>query len=137
MKNKEDDLQTAVVTYLKLEYKALFCASLGGAYQKHHSQRLKAKRTGYIAGFPDLFIYEPRGVYHGLALELKTLKGTPYKGNGHYKKLYDVGGKRYNQTEWLEGLRLRGYHALFVVGFDNTKNVIDKYFSLNEGESFS
>ena len=56
MKAAEDKLQTAIVSYLKMEYRALYCASLGGQYQKYHSQRLKAKRTGYVAGFPDLFI---------------------------------------------------------------------------------
>ena len=127
--SEEDDLQTAVVTYLKLRYKSLFCASLGGQYQKYESQRRKAKRTGYKAGFPDLFIYEPKGIYSGLAIELKTLKGTPYKNNGMYKKKYDLGGDRYNQTEWLENLRLRGYQAQFVVGFDQAKEVIDNYYN--------
>ena len=129
MKADEDNLQSAVVTYLRLNYNALYCASLGGQYQKYHSQRMKAKRTGYVSGMPDLFIYEPKGIYNGLALELKTLKGTPYKKNGHYKKVYDVGGERHNQTEWLENLRLRGYKAEFVVGIKNAKYIIDNYFS--------
>jgi len=113
MKNKEDDLQTAVVTYLKLEYKALFCASLGGQYQKYQSQRMKAKRTGYVAGFPDLFIYEPRGKYSGLALELKV------KGNYASPK----------QKKWLLDLVDRGYDAWVCTGFDQAKEVIDNYFN--------
>ena len=113
MKNKEDDLQTAVVTYLKLEYKALFCASLGGQYQKYQSQRMKAKRTGYVAGFPDLFIYEPKGKYNGLALELKV------KGNYASPK----------QKKWLLDLTERGYDAWVCTGFDQAKEVIDNYFN--------
>ena len=114
MKAKEDNLQAAVVTYLKLEYKALFCASLGGQYQKYQSQRLKAKRTGYIAGFPDLFIYEPRGGYNGLAIELKV------KGNYASPK----------QKEWLVNLEDRGYSSWVCVGFDDAKETIDNYFNL-------
>jgi len=129
MKSKEDDLQVAVVTYLKLKYKALYCASLGGAYQKYKSQRMKSKRTGYVAGTPDLFIYEPRGCYHGLAIELKAVGKSPYKKNGHYKKVYDVGGERHNQVEWIDRLSDRGYKAEFCTGFDNAKEVIDNYFN--------
>jgi len=111
--NKEDDLQTAVVTYLKLEYKALYCASLGGQYQKYHSQRMKAKRTGYVAGFPDLFIYEPKGKYNGLAIELKV------KGNYASPK----------QKDWLFYLTERGYKAEVCTGFDQAKELIDNYFN--------
>ena len=130
MKAKEDNLQAAVVTYLRLEYKALFCASLGGQYQKYDSQKLKAKRTGYIAGFPDLFIYEARGGFNGLAIELKAKGSSPYKKNGDLKKAYDLGGDRYNQTLWLQGLTHRGYMAKFCTGFDDAKETIDKYFNL-------
>jgi len=130
MKADEDKLQAAVVTYLKLNYNALYCASLGGQYQKYHSQRMKAKRTGYIAGFPDLFIYEPRGGYNGLALELKTLKESPYKKNGQYKKLYNEGGDKHNQVEWINRLCVRNYEAYFAVGFDDAKEKIDNYFSM-------
>jgi len=113
MKAAEDKLQSAVVTYLKLNYNALYCASLGGAYQKYHSQRLKAKRTGYIAGFPDLFIYEPRGKHNGLALELKV------KGNYASPK----------QKDWLLKLTDRGYDAWVCTGFDDAKEKIDNYFN--------
>ena len=37
------------------------------------AKRLKA--SGYKRGFPDVFVYEPRGPFHGLAIELKKEKG--------------------------------------------------------------
>lgn len=114
MKAKEDNLQCAVVTYLNIEYRALFCASLGGQYQKYHSQRMKAKRTGYVAGFPDLFIYEPKGGFNGLAIELKV------KGNYASPK----------QKSWIQNLKDRGYMAEVCTGFDQAKETIDKYFNL-------
>ena len=132
MKAKEDNLQAAVVTYLKLEYKALYCASLGGQYQKYNSQQLKAKRTGYMKGFPDLFIYEPRGVYNGLAIELKAKGSSPYKKDGSFKKVYSEGGDRHNQVVWRDDLRARGYKAKFCTGFDDAKETIDKYFNLKK-----
>ena len=39
----------------------------------NEAKRLKA--TGYKRGFPDVFVYEPRGAFHGLAIELKKDKG--------------------------------------------------------------
>ena len=114
MKAKEDKLQSAVVTYLKLEYRALFCASLGGQYQRYHSQRMKAKRNGYSAGFPDLFIYETKGGYCGLAIELKV------KGNYASPK----------QKDWINKLNARGYLAKVCTGFDEAKEMIDNYFNL-------
>ena len=114
MKSQEDKLQTAVVTYLNIEYKALFCASLGGQYQRYQSQRMKAKRTGYVAGFPDLFIYEAKGGYCGLAIELKV------KGNYASPK----------QKDWIDKLNARGYLAVVCTGFDQAKKTIDNYFNL-------
>ena len=73
---KEYQLQKAVCKYLDLQG-YLYCATMGGQYQKYHSQRNKAKATGYKRGIPDIIIYEPVKKYqsdkywHGLALELK------------------------------------------------------------------
>ena len=57
MKQEEYKLQKAVCQYLDLN-NVLYCGSMGGQYQVHFSQRIKAKATGYKSGFPDLFIYE-------------------------------------------------------------------------------
>ena len=75
---------------------------------------MKAKRTGYVAGFPDLFIYEPKGGFNGLAIELKV------KGNYASPK----------QKAWIQKLKDRGYMAEVCTGFDQAKKIIDKYFNL-------
>ena len=68
----EERLQTEVINWIKLKYpKARYCASLGGIYTGPR-QAIKAKRTGYSRGFPDLQITEARGGYFGLFIELKT-----------------------------------------------------------------
>lgn len=112
MKALEDKLQSAVVAYLKLKYKALHCASLGGQYQKYHSQRMKAKRNGYVAGFPDIFIYEAKQGFNGLAIELKV--------KGNYASAA--------QKAWIENLNNRGYLAKVCTGFDDAVKTIDDYF---------
>ena len=112
----EAHLQKAVVDYIKLQYpKAKYCASLGGQYQKFQSQRKKAKETGYVAGFPDLQITEPKGKYHGLFIELKLNKQC-------YASSY--------QKQWIKDLNERGYKAEICKGFDECIKLIDNYFKL-------
>tara|TARA_R100001594_G_scaffold7766_2_gene20735 strand:- start:263 stop:535 length:273 start_codon:yes stop_codon:yes gene_type:complete len=87
---------------------------MGGQYQVHFSQRIKAKKSGYKKGFPDLFLYEPRGEYHGLAIELKTG--------------YNKASKP--QLHWQRELNKRGYKAEICTGIDEALEVINTY--LNE-----
>ena len=107
---KEYQLQKAVCKYLDLQ-NVLYCGSMGGQYQVHFSQRIKAKKSGYKKGFPDLFIYEPRGSYHGLAIELKTG--------------YNKASKP--QLYWQKELIKRGYKAEICTGIDEALEVINTY----------
>lgn len=50
----------------------LFCASTGGE-RAGARQGAANKRRGYQKGCPDIWIFEPRGHYHGMAIELKYL----------------------------------------------------------------
>ena len=109
---KEYQLQKAVCKYLDLQ-NVLYCGSMGGQYQVHMSQRIKAKKSGYKKGFPDLFIYEPRGSYHGLAIELKV---------GYNKQTLE-------QTIWMNELTKRGYLAMCSNGLDQTIEIIETYLN--------
>ena len=42
----EYELQKAICKYLDLKG-VLYCGSMGGQYQAHFSQRIKAKKSGY------------------------------------------------------------------------------------------
>ena len=107
---KEYQLQKEICKYLDLN-NILFCGSMGGQYQVFKSQRIKAKQTGYKKGFPDLFIYEPRGHYSGLAIELKVKYNKPTK----------------EQLEWIKKLNERGYMAKVCTGIDEAINLIKNY----------
>jgi len=110
---KEYQLQKAVCKYLDLQ-NVLYCGSMGGQYQVHMSQRIKAKKSGYKKGFPDLFIYEPRGSYHGLAIELKTG--------------YNKASKP--QLHWQKELNKRGYKAEICTGIDEALEIINQYLKI-------
>jgi hypothetical protein len=110
----EANQQEIVVKYLRLAYPdALYCASAGGMWTSD-SQRIKMARTGYVKGFPDLFIYEPRGEYHGLAIEMKKVKGSKIEPE---------------QVQWQEQLRNRGYCSYICKGKDEAIKIIDEYFN--------
>ena len=77
-------------------------------------EAIRLKETGYKKGFPDLFIYEPRGDHHGLAIELKR----------------DNGGRvSQSQKEWKERLEKRGYRATVAKGYEEAKSVLLDYLA--------
>ena len=107
----EDRLQSRVVRYLKDNYPDVkYCSSIAGAYISSRVQRAKIVRNGYVRGKNDLDIYEARGGYFALFLELK-------------ENAYPTSA----QKEWIEAMRDRGYKAEITRGFDATKKVIDEY----------
>ncbi len=74
----------------------LFCASAGGM-RVNIQTGIKMKRAGYKKGHPDMIIYEPRGGYHGMTVELK-FEGKPTP----------------EQVEWARVLNERGYHSIIM-----------------------
>jgi len=121
LRNQEEEVQKAVVKYLKLKYpKVKYCASLGGI-RTSFKQAVKAKATGYVKGFPDLQICMPTkeggiggGGYSGLFLEIKKdKKSYPTK----------------EQKEWIAYLNKVGYCARVTKGIDESMQTIDDYFN--------
>ena len=76
----------------------------------NEAKRLKA--AGYKRGFPDVFVYESRGRFHGLAIELKKDKG---------------GRVSQHQKEWLKSLEMRGFKATVAKGFDEAVKLLELY----------
>jgi len=74
-------------------------------------------------GFPDIVVHEARFVFHGLFLEVK--KESPYKKDGTLK----AGQHLKEQEEVIKKLLDRGYLAVFVWDFEETKQLIDKYLA--------
>ena len=111
----EEKIQIAIVNYIRAQYpNALFTATMGGQFQRHHSQRRKAKLTGYLRGVSDLLIFEPTRRYYGLFIELKR-----------DKKCYPTA----EQKQFISNTLERGYYSVCAKGFEQCKEVIDKYFN--------
>ena len=110
--DSEFTIQKSIVTLLDLKAPhLLYCASAGGVRTSLAEAR-RMKATGYKKGFPDIFFYEPRQGYHGLAIELKKPGGSPSP----------------HQKEWQRDLEARGYKAEIAKGREACLEVIRKYF---------
>ena len=121
---KEHDLYMMLADYLGYEYKgAIWRFDLAADLKLTIGQARKHKHLQQHRGYPDLFIAEPRGKYHGLFLEVKRAGVKIYKRDGtlvsdaHIREQFDM----------LEQLRQRGYMAGFACGFDEAKKIIDSY----------
>lgn len=75
-------------------------------------QAVKCKKIGMRKGYPDVFLPVKRGVYSGLYIELKRIKG---------------GSIQPEQREWREFLLSQGYAHLFCKGADEAWKVILEY----------
>ncbi len=76
-------------------------------------------------------IYAKRGVYCGLALELKAVGRSPFKKDGNLKKSKHLE----EQQGWLDYLTEQGWYATFAVGLGEACKIVDKYLKLeNNGK---
>jgi len=109
----EASVQMAIVKYLRFQYPfALYSATAGGV-RTSFMQSTRLKMTGYVAGVPDLLIFEPCNGFHGLMIEVKR-----------DSKSYATK----EQKEWIEKLNERGYSAHVAKSFEDAKLIIDRYF---------
>lgn len=92
----------------------LYCASAGGM-RTSPSQANKMKATGYKAGFPDVAIYEPRGTYKGLFIEMKRVKGGVVSDE---------------QKWWKDQLEKRGYKSEVCKGAVEAIELLENYLKL-------
>lgn len=122
--NSEHNLYERIARYLQQQYPdVIYRFDLAADLKLTPGQAAKHHRLHPERGYPDLFIAEARGKYHGFYLEIKTKSNSPYKKDGTLKKDKHVE----EQAEMLKKLRARGYKAEFGVGFEECKRIIDEY----------
>lgn len=121
----EKTIHKQICEYIRLQYpNVIFNSDLSGIRLTiGQARQVKALRSS--RAFPDLVIYEPRGGFNGLFIELKAdniklfKKRTGEFANDHFRE----------QGEMLGKLKERGYYARFAIGFDEAKEIIDWYLS--------
>lgn len=105
--------QVRLATWLDKKGLKYYAVPNGGL--RSLSEAVKFKRCGVKAGVPDICIPFPSGPYHGLYIELKRVKGGTVS---------DV------QKQWVDYLNSVGYYAVVCKGFEEAKNQVEYYLSL-------
>ncbi len=120
----EADVQLHVCQYLRLQYpQVLFRSDYASGlkltmYQAKRHASLQSGRA-----WPDLMLYEPRGNFVGLALELKRDGTTILKRNGELVSSPHI----QEQAHTLKTLAKCGWMGQFAIGFEQAKHFIDQY----------
>ena len=119
----EFDIQIAISDYMALRYPKIIIRMDLGGIRLPIGLAKKAKRLNPCRAWPDIFIAESRGKYHGLFIELKRSYEDLYTKDGGYRKTQHIEEQRI----MLMALQRKGYKAEFSYGFEETKNVISRY----------
>ena len=119
----EYHLQKQVCDYLNLQFPKVLYMSDTIASVRLNGQQGKRNKAIQKDGFkcPDVIIFEPKGIYHGLFIELKVK--PIYKRSGELLKNEHIEG----QQKTISDLNALNYFATFAVGFDEAKKIIDNY----------
>lgn len=121
----EKDLHLAVCSYLKLQYpNVIFTSDLSGL-KLTIGQSVQVKKMRSSNGIPDILIFKPNSIYHGLFIELKKENIKVYKKDGSF-----ISDHIKEQFEMRLKLNDLNYFANFAFGFDEAKKMIDWYISI-------
>ncbi len=119
-----------VTQYLKLQYpKVLFRTDFAAGSKMTIGQAVRHRELQAGRAWPDLFIAEPVGQFHGLFLELKR-EGVSLPKAGHIYRSKSMIHMQ-EQQSIIDFLQSRGYVASFAIGFNEAKKIIDQYLKGN------
>ena len=126
---REIEIQKALCRYVSLKYPGVIfnCDCSGLNLSKTQAGQAKAMRSD--KGFPDFVLYEPRGEYHGLFIEIKK-EGTMLfhssnvgsEGKVIWKDVHIT-----NQAAMRMRLIEKGFDAHFGVGLTRCIEIVDRY----------
>lgn len=120
----EHQVYELVAKFLVVQYpEVVYRFDLAADLKLTMGQARRHKRLHPIRGYPDLFIAEPRGEYHGLFVEIKRDGESPFRKDGTLRKDHHIE----EQQEMLDRLESKGYKAVFGVGIGEVIDIIDEY----------
>lgn len=115
MKHIEDNIQMSCVRYFTVKYphlaQLLHHSPNGGKRNAREAARFKV--MGTRAGFPDLVLHVPSGIYHGAFFELKAPKGV----------------LQTSQKAYLQSLKEQGYYVAVVRSVESFAKEIEVYLN--------
>ena len=129
MRITEHYVQVALADYLRTVYPAVMFRSDAGGVRLNMGQAVALKRIQAGRAWPDIFIAEPMGGYHGLFIEIKTGNDSVYRKDGMMRKNKHIN----EQAQILSHLCQRGYLAVFGLGFEDCRYHVDQYLRGTNG----
>jgi hypothetical protein len=128
MKSKQEEIiHTQICDFLNLQYpNVIFTSDASGVFVGKYRAIIMSKQRSKHK-IPDLLIFEPKGGYFGLFIEVKAKASDIFlKDRKTLKKSEHLEA----QLDTLNKLISRGYAAKFGVGLDHCISIIDKYMNL-------
>lgn len=113
MKYEEAQIQERVVRYVRTKWPTLLMTSSPSSAARSPQQGARLKRSGHLAGTPDLMFFKPCKNFSGLLIELKTETG---KLSIHQKLFLDIAASE-------------GYRAAVAYGYDQAIQIIEEYLN--------
>jgi hypothetical protein len=113
---KEDHLQIQLSRWLRYQYPNVIWLHPQNEGRRSPFERYLYKQLGCLTGASDMLIFEAKGSYHGLAIELKVGNNKPTP----------------RQQEFITTMREKGWWADVVWEFDAAVQLIDWYMKLRE-----
>jgi hypothetical protein len=124
---KEESLQLKLCKYLRENYIGLhFVADVAAGAKLPQKYAVLAAQMRSASKMPDLAIYEARGGFYGLFLELKA------EGKLRQKRSGEIKGDAHIQAQAarLAELRAKGYKAEFAEGLYEAVQIVTDYMML-------
>ena len=125
---REASEQGSIAGYIKKYHPGIIFHTTRVEGKKEFWEQNQIKRLNSHTGFPDTFILEPRGKYHGLMIENKKSGTKLFKRDGSYASEHFA-----NQAATHELLRAKGYAVKFAVGVVEAIETLENYL---KGELF-
>lgn len=113
---KEDHLQIQLAQWLSYQFPDVLWIHIPNEGKRTPFERFLFSLLGTAKGASDMIFFEPRGQYHGLAIELKVTYDNKSKNQPSKDQLLFV--KKMND---------RGYKALVCWDYDEAEKEIKQY----------
>ena len=128
--SQEESVHVQIAAYIRMQYPDVIFTSESSGIRvpMHLAVMMKKQRSAHKQ--PDLIILEPKGIYHGLILEIKKDHSEVYLKDGSISKSMHI----QEQLKTLCLLTDKGYCAQFACGFDECKHLVDWYMNYDKQE---
>jgi hypothetical protein len=121
----EKDIHLMVCNYIRTKYpNAIFRSDFASGMRMSIGMAKRHKALQSSRAYPDIFIAEPRGIFYGMFIELKTEDNVVFKKDGTLRQNEHLK----EQAIMLTKLNARFYKAVFGQGYQDAINKIDQYF---------